>query len=105
MKGVPWHPHEWLGELLFGKALREGGWAAVVICASAAFAAGTSRFVAIPFALSRTDLTCWVRLHSVYSLLAPHLLARPHVLMMPLLVLWGIGLMNAHDETERQVWA
>jgi hypothetical protein len=33
-----------------------------------------------------------------YSLLAPHLLARPHVLMMPLLVLWGIGLMNAHDE-------
>jgi hypothetical protein len=33
-----------------------------------------------------------------FSLMAAHIVARPHVFMMPLLVAWGIGLINAHDE-------
>ena len=97
MKGAPWHPHEWLGELLFAIAYAKGGWAAVVICASAAFAAALVlmsryllRFVEPIYMLSAIALTC--------VLLAPHLLARPHILMMPLLVAWSIGLLNAHDE-------
>ena len=97
MKGAAWHPHEWLGELLFAIAYAKGGWAAVVICASAAFAAALAllsryllRFVEPIYMLGAIALT--------YSLVAPHLLARPHVLMMPFLVAWGIGLLNAHDE-------
>lgn len=97
MKGAPWHPHEWLGELLFAIAYAKGGWAAIVICASAAFAAALAllsryllRFVEPIYMLGAIALT--------YLLLAPHLLARPHVLMMPFLVAWSIGLMNAHDE-------
>jgi hypothetical protein len=97
MKGAPWHPHEWLGELLFAVAYAKAGWPAVVICASAAFATALAmlsryllRFLEPIYMLGAIALA--------YSLLAPHLLARPHVLMMPLLVLWAIGLMDAHDE-------
>ena len=97
MKGAPWHPHEWLGELLFAIAYAKGGWAAIVICTSAAFAAALAllsryllRFVEPIYVLGAIALT--------YALLVPHLLARPHVLMMPFLVAWSIGLMNAHDE-------
>jgi hypothetical protein len=97
MKGAPWHPHEWLGELLFALAYAKGGWTALVVCVSAAFASALAvlsryllRFLEPIYVLGAVALA--------YSLLAPHLLARPHVLMMPLLVLWGIGLMNAHDE-------
>jgi hypothetical protein len=32
-----------------------------------------------------------------FSLLAPHLVARPHILVAPLIVLWGICLIEAHD--------
>ena len=97
MNGAPWHPHEWLADLLFAVAYANGGWPAVVVCASAAFASALAmlsryllRFLEPIYMLGAIALA--------YSLLAPHLLARPHVLMMPLLVLWGIGLMNAHDE-------
>ena len=97
MRGTPWQAHEWLGELLFAAAYAAGGWTAVVICASAAFAGALAilaryllRFLEPIYMLGAVALA--------YGLLAPHLLARPHVLMMPLIVLWGIGLMNAHDE-------
>lgn len=97
MRGTPWQAHEWLGELLFAAAYAAGGWTAVVICTSAAFAGALAilaryllRFLEPIYMLGAVALA--------YGLLAPHLLARPHVLMMPLIVLWGIGLMNAHDE-------
>jgi hypothetical protein len=97
MRGAAWHPHEWLGEVLFAAAYAQGGWTAVVICASAAFAGALAllaryllRFLQPIYMLGAVALAL--------ALLTPHLLARPHVLMMPLLVIWGIGLMNAHEQ-------
>ena len=97
MRGTPWQAHEWLGELLLAAAYAAGGWTAVVMCASVAFVSALAilaryllRFLEPIYMLGAVALAL--------ALLKPHLLARPHVLMMPLIVLWGIGLMNAHDE-------
>jgi hypothetical protein len=97
MRGTPWQAHEWLGELVFAATYSAGGWTGVVICASTAFAGALAilaryllRFLEPIYVLGAVALAL--------ALLAPHLLARPHVLMMPIVVLWAIGLMNAHDE-------
>jgi hypothetical protein len=97
MLGASWHPHEWLAQLIIGGAYVKGGWAAVVICASAAVAGALAL-------LTRYLLRFWEPIYVLgavalsFSLVAAHIVARPHVFMMPLLVVWGIGLMNAHDE-------
>lgn len=97
MLGAPWHPHEWLAQLILAGAYAKGGWAAVVICASAAFAGALAL-------LTRYLLRFWEPIYVLgavalaFSLVAAHIVARPHIFMMPLLVVWGIGLINAHDE-------
>jgi len=97
MFGAPWHAHEWLAELLFAAAYAKGGWAAVVMSVSAALAVALA-------VLCRYLLRFWEPIYALGAtalagcLLAPHLVARPHVLVMPLLIMWGIGLIEAHDE-------
>jgi hypothetical protein len=95
--GGLWTPHEWLSEVLFAWAYARGGWALVVGLAAGACAAAMAmllryllRFLEPVYAIGFTVLAA--------SLLAPHLLARPHVLILPILVAWGIGLLNARDE-------
>jgi len=97
MPGAAWHPHEWLAQLVLAVAYGRGGWAGVVICASAAVAAALAL-------LTRYLLRYWEPIYVLgavalsFSLIAAHVVARPHVFIMPLLVVWGISLMNAHDE-------
>jgi len=97
MPGAAWHPHEWLAQLVLAVAYGKGGWAGVVICASAAVAAALAL-------LTRYLLRYWEPIYVLgavalsFSLIAAHVVARPHVFIMPLLVVWGISLMNAHDE-------
>ena len=97
MLGAPWHAHEWLAQVLLALAYAQGGWAAVVICASAAVAGALAL-------LTRYLLRFWEPIYVLgavalsFSLMAAHIVARPHVFMMPLLIVWGISLMNAHDE-------
>jgi hypothetical protein len=90
----PWFPHEWLAETLLALAWRAGGMAGVMGLAAAA-----------------VGLTAAVVLHharrflpGMYGLLAlivalanaaPSMLARPHLLAWPCLVLWCGGLVSA----------
>lgn len=97
MLGASWHAHEWLAEVILAVAYAKGGWSAVVICASAAFAAALAL-------LTRYLLRFWEPIYVLgavalsASLMSGHILARPHTFVMPLLVVWGIALMNAHEE-------
>jgi hypothetical protein len=97
MLGAPWHAHEWLAEVILAAAYTTGGWPAVVICASAAFATALTL-------LTRYLLRFWEPIYVLgavalsFSLMSGHILARPHAFVMPLLVIWGIALINAHDE-------
>ena len=90
----PWFAHEWLAEVLMALAHRMGGMQGIMMLAAAA-----------------SGLTAAVLLHhlrrflpGIYAVLglivalsnaAPSLLARPHVLAWPCLVLWCGGLVKA----------
>lgn len=101
--GAPWTAHEWLSEVLFAVAFAWAGWTGVVIVAAAAFAAALAilgRF------LLRYFEPVYMLLVVVMSasLLAPHLLARPHTLIAPLLLMWCIGLVRAQEEERVPFW-
>lgn len=85
--GAPWQAHEWLSEVLMSLAFKAAGWRGVVLLYAAAAAAaaglmaatvcrwsgGVTMAALVIFGLASTE-------HS--------LLTRPHILMLPLLVLW-----------------
>lgn len=97
MPGAAWTAHEWLAEVVFALAHDAGGWTLVVAAAALAFAAAVG-------VLTRALLE---RLEPIYAFLfgalaifmsAGHALARPHLLAMPLMVTWAVGLTRAADE-------
>lgn len=95
--GQPWDAHEWLSEVLMAAVYRLDGWSGEHILfglaagAAAAVVAGHVRgqIAALPAAL--------VSLLGLASL-SGSLLARPHLLALPLLALWTSGLLNARSE-------
>lgn len=103
LRGAPWIAHEWLAEVVYGGAYAMGGWAAVAMVAAAAFAT--------TLALLNRFLLC--HLEPIYallltamsaSLLAPHLFARPHTLVAPVMTVWAIGLVRAREKNIAPPW-
>lgn len=94
MRGAPWTAQEWLSEVVFAAAYRSGGFAAVVALAAAAFALTAALLTRF---LLRWFEPAYVLLFVVVAvkMAAVHLLARPHLLVMPLLLLWAIELVEA----------
>jgi hypothetical protein len=92
--GKPWDTHEWLSEVVMALAYRAAGWAGVSALTGAAAAAViglTAR--RLQRYLSATGVMLALAL--VAACLAPSLLARPHFLALPLLVLWTGALLDA----------
>jgi hypothetical protein len=96
MPGAVWTAHEWLAEVVLAAAHQAGGWSALVALTALAFAA--------TIALMTRALLRWIE--PIYVLLfagaavgmtAGHVLARPHVLAMPLLMIWTIELVRASE--------
>jgi hypothetical protein len=97
MAQAPWVAHEWLGEVLLAALFDTFGWAGLVagtcFCAAAA--------VAI---LLRELLRSLVPVHALIAtslaviLVIPHVLARPHVFTLPLLVFWTAALVRTRSE-------
>ena len=96
MQGQPWISTQWLSQVLFAKAYSIAGWAGPVVLTSAALAVTFALFARF---LSRrlTDSATMVFVAGALALSSPHLLARPHVLVMPFMVMWAIGLIVAAD--------
>lgn len=97
MRGAPWTAHEWLSEIVLAIAHDSGGWMAVVGI--------TSLALAVTIGLLSRALLRWLEpIHVVLAIVlamlmtASHLLARPHVLAMPCMVLWVLGLVQAREE-------
>lgn len=92
--GQPWNAHEWLSEVLMALAFRAGGWAGVALLFAASFALAAGLLSA---QLGR--FLAWreraVAVVLALALMMPSLLARPHLLALPLLVLWTAGLVAA----------
>lgn len=101
--GRPWMTHEWGAEVLFAAAYDLMGWAGVALltalCAGAAaglLARHTGRWT--------RGLPQVCLLVGALSLMAGHLLARPHVLAWPLLEMWAAELVIARAEDRAPRW-
>ena len=102
--GTPWNAHEWLSEVLMAGAFAAGGWAglhivfALAMGVTAASVAGAlrKRMDFIPALLvSILGLAC----------VASSLLARPHLLALPLLAIWTSALIDARERgTAPPLW-
>src|SRR5271155_1015196 len=94
--GARWVPHEWLAEIVLAAVYRAAGWSGLVLLTIGCFA--------ISLALLTRFLLRWAEPFSALiavalaaTLVESHLLARPHLLALPLLVLWSGALFAARD--------
>lgn len=94
MPGAPWIAHEWLVEIAIALLHDRLGWAALAVAGATCFAAALAilayallRYLPVA-AMAAAVLAAW-------GLCFPHLLARPHVVMFPLLVVWTASLVTA----------
>jgi hypothetical protein len=96
MHGAPWITFEWLSQIVYAAVYAISGWAGVVALTSAAiaFALGLlTRFLLRDLAPAPTLLM----VVAAMALLAPHSLARPHVLVLPIIVTWAAALVRSMD--------
>jgi hypothetical protein len=98
MPDAPWVAHEWLSAVLFALVYDHFGWGGIV--ASVGVLIGTA-IALLATEISRTlglvgALCCAIL---AWGLCVPHLVARPHVVTLPLLVIWIAAHVRArHDD-------
>lgn len=94
MVGHPWVAHEWLSEVILALAYGWSGWNGVIILTAGA-AGCVIGFIAYYLKLhSRTDIAVMLIVLAV-SCGGPSLLSRPHLIALPVVTLWTIGLVAA----------
>ncbi len=96
MPGAPWTAHEWLSEILMTLAFRCGGWSGVVLLTAAA-ASGAALIMGLRVARDLSGAALGVTVALGVALWLPNLLARPHVLALPLAAAWTVGLIDARE--------
>jgi hypothetical protein len=96
LAGAPWGAHEWLAELAMAAAYALAGVSGVLIL-TACCAALTVWLLARHLALWLEPLAASVVLIFALGCIASGLLARPHLLALPLMELWAAGLVMARS--------
>lgn len=99
MRGAPWISTEWLAQVMYAAAYDRVGWAGPVMLAALSIAATFALFTRY-LAARLSGTATLVFASAALALMAPHLLARPHVLAMLPMVLWIGGLITAADRRE-----
>ncbi|MET3665469.1 hypothetical protein [Caulobacter sp. 1776] len=97
MAGHPWVAHEWLSETLMALAARAAGWSGVVIL-FAAVAGGSAWLLAQRLARDLGGLTLAAVTALSLACMGDSLLVRPHLFMLPLLLVWTLEMLAARDE-------
>ncbi len=97
MRGAHWITSAWLSEIIYFGAFKVAGWAGPVILA--ALSVGAAFFLLTRLLLKTLpNIPVMILVGSGMAMTAPHLLARPHVLVFPLLVLWANAIVLAAEE-------
>jgi hypothetical protein len=92
--GQPWIAKEWLSQLAFFVAYSAAGWRGVVFLAAASIALACALLYG--FLAKRMRWSAALAITALAALLcAPQFLARPHILVLPLIVTWMIALVTA----------
>lgn len=99
MAGAPWHTQEWLAEIVMALTWRLRGWAGIHLVF--AVCAGLTASVVGFHVRKRVDMIPAL-LTVVLGLccITTSLLARPHMLALPLLAIWTAGLAAAREKKE-----
>ncbi|MBV8356893.1 MAG: hypothetical protein JO189_03020, partial [Deltaproteobacteria bacterium] len=97
MANAPWVDQEWLGQIVMAWGYDHFGWAALVV--------GTALCEAAAIAILLRVLLNWLPpLYAMFAavlsaaLWTPHILARPYILTIPILVVWVVELVRARSE-------
>ena len=101
--GEPWQSSSWLAQVIFALAM-QAGWAGPVIVTAVAVAAALAMFTAYLERYASALVTSALAL-AVMVLIMPHVLARPHMLTLPVMVAWFIALIDAADRKAAPPWA
>ncbi len=97
MHGQPWISTQWLAQVMLAVSHSIAGWAGLVVLAATSIALTFALLVRF---LSRhlTGGASLAFIATAVALVAGHLLARPHVLALPVMVAWVGGLVAAMDD-------
>ncbi len=96
MRGQPWISTQWLAQVVYAEAHAIAGWTGPVVLASACIAATFALFTRF-VARRLNESTTLVCVAAALALTVPHLLARPHVLALPVMMAWVGGLVASAD--------
>ena len=103
MAGAHWAPSEWLDEVTLALAYDAAAWGGVIVLTAACFGLAAGRLCS--FLSRRFDpLPSVIGAMAGAVLVLPHLLARPHVLALPVMVLWCGGIFAARDDDRGPPW-
>lgn len=94
--GGTWVPHEWLAEVMFAAIYGWLGWGGVVAATGGAIA-GAFALLTRALQSSLGPRRAAIGAALAFLLTEGHLLARPHALALPLLVMWMSGVIRARD--------
>jgi hypothetical protein len=94
--GAPWVAHEWLSDVFMAMAWRAGGWGGMLIVFAAA-AGATAWLLARRLSNAIGGVTLLFASVLAISCMAPSLLARPQLLVLPVMLLWVGQLTKARE--------
>jgi hypothetical protein len=96
MPGATWVPLEWLAQVALAATYDQFGWSGLILLTAGSIAAAVGLLT--HFLLRRLPpLPALVAAVAALALLQAHAVARPHILALPLLVLWAGSLLAARD--------
>ncbi len=101
--GRPWDTQEWLSEILLAGAFQLSGWSGVAILTGLAMAAAVL-LLALYLARYLDPVPSLVVLVLAVSCVMPDFLARPHILALPFLTAWIVGLAEAAEQQRAPRW-
>lgn len=92
----PWVSHEWLAAVLLYSVFSFAGWPGLIFLATLAIALAI--LMLFNFLVKRTSANAsLIYLLLAYLLLIPHIMPRPHIFALPIMVLWTTQLIEAAE--------
>ena len=97
--GEPWTSSSWLAQVLFAASYNLAGWIGPVVLAAGCIG---STFALLVHILGRRIPAAYAVAVAMAALLLSmgHFLARPHVLVLPIMLAWANGLMSASERSQ-----
>jgi hypothetical protein len=95
--GRPWMAHEWLSEVIMAGAFLAAGWSGVMLLTGLAVG-GLAALMGTWLLRWLTPLSTLTTLVVGIACVGPGMLARPHLLVLPVVALWTIGLLRAREQ-------